>query len=84
MLMQDTRQWNSHGQRFTFQIEKRKALQSEVCGLGWRREGQGISGYFATARTLHGQDGMLDLLSIAATVIFFLIALAYVQGCEKL
>jgi len=27
---------------------------------------------------------MLDLLSIAATVIFFLLSLAYVRGCEKL
>jgi len=27
---------------------------------------------------------MFDLLSVAVTIIFFLIALAYVQGCEKL
>jgi hypothetical protein len=27
---------------------------------------------------------MLDLIYIAATILFFLIALAYVRGCEKL
>jgi hypothetical protein len=27
---------------------------------------------------------MLDLIFIALTVIFFLLALAYVRGCEKL
>jgi hypothetical protein len=27
---------------------------------------------------------MLDLIFIAATVLFFLVALAYVRGCEKL
>jgi len=27
---------------------------------------------------------MLDLIFIAATVLFFLIALAYVRACEKL
>ncbi len=27
---------------------------------------------------------MQDLLSIAATIIFFLIGLAYVWGCQKL
>jgi len=27
---------------------------------------------------------MLDLIFIAATVLFFLIAVAYVRGCEKL
>jgi len=27
---------------------------------------------------------MLDLIFIAATVLFFLIAIAYVRGCEKL
>ncbi len=27
---------------------------------------------------------MQDLLSIAATIIFFLIGLAYVRGCQKL
>jgi len=27
---------------------------------------------------------MLDLIFIAVTIIFFLIALAYVRGCEKL
>ncbi len=27
---------------------------------------------------------MLDLLYIAITVVFFLLALAYVRGCEKL
>jgi len=27
---------------------------------------------------------MLDLIFIAATILFFLIALAYVYGCEKL
>ncbi len=27
---------------------------------------------------------MLDFLAIAATLIFFLISLAYVRGCEKL
>lgn len=27
---------------------------------------------------------MLDLLYIALTIIFFLLALAYVRGCEKL
>ena len=27
---------------------------------------------------------MLDLVFIALTVVFFLIALAYVRGCEKL
>jgi hypothetical protein len=35
-------------------------------------------------RNLAQGDFMLDLLSIAATVIFFLISLAYVRGCEKL
>jgi len=27
---------------------------------------------------------MLDLIYVAATVFFFLLALAYVRGCEKL
>jgi len=27
---------------------------------------------------------MLDLIFIAATIVFFLIAIAYVRGCEKL
>jgi len=27
---------------------------------------------------------MLDIICIAATVVFFLVALAYVEGCEKL
>ena len=27
---------------------------------------------------------MLDLIFVAVTIIFFLIALAYVSGCEKL
>jgi len=27
---------------------------------------------------------MLDLIFIAATVVFFLIAIAYVRACEKL
>jgi len=27
---------------------------------------------------------MLDLLFIVATIVFFLISLAYVRGCEKL
>jgi hypothetical protein len=82
--MQDPRPWNSHGSRFTFQIEKRNALQSEVSRLGGRPKDQGKTGILQRQELCTGQDGMLDLLSIAATVIFFLIALAYVQGCEKL
>jgi len=27
---------------------------------------------------------MLDVICLAATVVFFLIALGYVEGCEKL
>ena len=27
---------------------------------------------------------MLDLIFVGATILFFLIALAYVRGCEKL
>ena len=27
---------------------------------------------------------MLDLMYIALTIVFFLVALAYVRGCEKL
>lgn len=27
---------------------------------------------------------MLDLIYVAITILFFLIALAYVRGCEKL
>jgi len=27
---------------------------------------------------------MLDLIFVAATVLFFLLALAYVRGCERL
>jgi len=27
---------------------------------------------------------MLDLIFIAVTILFFLIAIAYVRGCEKL
>jgi succinate-acetate transporter protein len=27
---------------------------------------------------------MLDLIFIAATVLFFLLAIAYVRGCERL
>ena len=34
------------------------------------------------ARDVRGN--MLDVICIAATVIFFLVALAYVEGCEKL
>jgi hypothetical protein len=30
------------------------------------------------------RGNMLDLMFIAATVIFFLVALAYVEGCERL
>jgi hypothetical protein len=29
-------------------------------------------------------EAMLDLLFIAIAILFFLIALAYVRGCEKL
>jgi hypothetical protein len=31
-----------------------------------------------------GSEAMLDLIFIATTVVFFLIAIAYVRGCEKL
>jgi hypothetical protein len=27
---------------------------------------------------------MLDVLSITATIVFFLISLAYIRGCQKL
>jgi len=27
---------------------------------------------------------MLDLIFVAATILFFLLSLAYVRGCEKL
>jgi hypothetical protein len=30
------------------------------------------------------RGNMLDIICIAGTVIFFLVALAYVEGCEKL
>ncbi len=30
------------------------------------------------------EDLMLDFFAITATVVFFLISLAYVRGCEKL
>jgi hypothetical protein len=30
------------------------------------------------------RGNMLDIICIAATVVFFLVALAYVEGCEKL
>jgi hypothetical protein len=30
------------------------------------------------------EQSMLDLIFIAATVLFFLVAIAYVRGCEKL
>jgi hypothetical protein len=30
------------------------------------------------------EDRMLDFFAIAATVVFFLVSLAYVRGCEKL
>jgi hypothetical protein len=29
-------------------------------------------------------QGMLDLIFIAITILFFLIAIIYVRGCEKL
>jgi succinate-acetate transporter protein len=31
-----------------------------------------------------GATAMLDVIFIAITILFFLIALAYVRGCEKL
>jgi hypothetical protein len=34
--------------------------------------------------SLELETEMLDLIFIAVTIIFFLIALAYVRGCEKL
>lgn len=39
---------------------------------------------FCTARNLLMRIGMLDLLFIVATMVFFLISLAYVRGCERL
>ncbi len=36
------------------------------------------------ATTSTSGDTMLDLIFIAATILFFVIALAYVRACEKL
>jgi hypothetical protein len=41
----------------------------------------------ALARALSSanwRQGMQDLIYIVLTIVFFLIALAYVRGCEKL
>jgi hypothetical protein len=35
-------------------------------------------------RTINGGGAMLDLIFLAATILFFLLSLAYVRGCEKL
>jgi hypothetical protein len=37
----------------------------------------------AELQTIFG-GAMLDLIFLAATIFFFLLALAYVRGCEKL
>ncbi len=44
----------------------------------------GATAFFVPAGTLLQESCMLDLLSVLATVIFFLASLAYVAGCERL
>jgi len=36
------------------------------------------------AKAVSKEARVLDLIFVALTVVFFLIALAYVRGCEKL
>ena len=43
-----------------------------------------ISPQFGDLKNKIGDARMLDLIFVALTIIFFLLALAYVRGCEKL
>jgi hypothetical protein len=70
--------------RLAFQTEKWRALQSEHTGPGRVPETRTTSGSLVAARTLQREGRMLDLIAVAATIVFFLISLAYVRGCEKL
>jgi hypothetical protein len=36
------------------------------------------------ARTEDGEKSMMDILFLAATVVFFAAGIAYVYGCERL
>jgi hypothetical protein len=50
----------------------------------FRRKGSVAEAFRLKAglRTIFG--AMLDLIFVAATILFFLLSLAYVRGCEKL
>jgi succinate-acetate transporter protein len=55
-------------------------LRTATTSSCWRLATTLIDGH---AR-LELETKMLDLIFIAVTVVFFLIAIAYVRGCEKL
>src|SRR5579875_683181 len=55
----------------------------------WHRQAicftlQGWTGMLPGPMKFAREDLMLDFFAITATVVFFLISLAYVRGCEKL
>jgi hypothetical protein len=44
-----------------------------------------VGWHYALMQTLYGENFMLDdLLYLGLTIVFFLLSLAYVRGCEKL
>jgi hypothetical protein len=50
----------------------------------WRGAARDCRSGHVLKEQLKGEWNMLDLIFVAVTVIFFLIALAYVRGCERL
>ncbi len=65
------------------QVEKCTPFQYELIKIDRSAEFAQIRRFFF-GRIFAPMIRMLDLLSIAATLIFFLISLAYVRGCDKL
>ena len=62
---------------------RRKRNPRSYAGLiGERMRSQTAIGFYAKAVSKEAR--VLDLIFVALTIVFFLIALAYVRGCEKL
>jgi hypothetical protein len=63
---------------------KTALLQYERGIIGGRSQSPSNRGLPPRGKNFASGWRMLDFLSVAATVIFFFISLAYVRGCEKL
>jgi hypothetical protein len=57
-------------------------MRKECCG----KRCEATASVIAVSSVLEqfGREKMSDLIFIALTIVFFLVALAYVRGCEKL